>query len=166
MKKIAIVAVMALASSAFAQQVTEADFTGIYVGAQVGRNQSTEILVGGKDHRHTSVYPGLRIGQSTIYNNVLLGAEGFVDLHKTAATQSDFGLGVKAGKVFGDVLVFARLAVVGAWPSYRPNVGVGAEYKLDKNFSLTGLVSRDSSTDSGIKRENKNLAIGVNYYFR
>lgn len=29
MKKIAIVAVMALASSAFAQQVTEADFTGI-----------------------------------------------------------------------------------------------------------------------------------------
>jgi outer membrane immunogenic protein len=166
MKKIAILTAVVLASSAFAQQVTEADFVGIYAGAQMGRNQSSETLVSGKNHHHASGYPGLLLGQTTVYNGMLVGLEGFVDLHKTAATQSDFGLGVKAGQVFGDVLVFARLAVVGAWPSYRPNVGVGAEYKLDKNFSLTGLLSRDSSTDDGIKRENKNFAVGVNYYFR
>lgn len=165
MKKIAILAVMALASSAFAQKVTEADFTGIYGGAQIGRNHSSASMDGETD-KNSSAYPALVVGQSTVYNGMLVGVEGFADLHNKSATQRDFGLGLKAGKVFGDVLVYGRLAMVGAWPSYRPNVGVGAEYKLDKNLSLTALLSRDSSTDEGIKRQNSNMAVGVNYYFR
>ena len=119
MKKIAMLALMAMASSAFAQ-TTEADFAGFYVGAQVGSNHSDERLSGKATRKQDSLYPALVVGHNTAYNGVLYGVEAFADFHNKSTTYRDVGMGFKVGKVLGDVWVFARVGMPGAWPSVRP----------------------------------------------
>ena len=164
MKKITALALLALASSAFAQK-TEADFAGYYAGAQLGSNHSTE-MASGQETRKNSAYPGLVVGHNTAFNGVLYGVEGFADFHKKSTTGRDFGMGFKAGKVIADVLVFGRVGVTGRAPGYRPQVGVGAEYLIDKNISLSALVSHDHLSEPGIRRNNTSMAVGVNYHLR
>jgi outer membrane immunogenic protein len=164
MKKIAIVALMAMASGAFAQK-TEADFEGFYVGAQVGSNHSDERLSTQKTRKHDSIYPALVVGHNTAYNGVLYGVEAFADFHNKSTTQRDAGMGFKAGKVIGDVLVYARVGMTGSSPSVRPQLGVGAQYKLQNNLSLNALLSHDKTTDDNITRKNTSVAVGVNYHF-
>jgi hypothetical protein len=164
MKKIATLALLALASSAFAQRVTEADFAGYYVGAQLGANQSSSSA--NEDFKKSSIYPALVLGHNTAFEGMLYGVEAFADFHKKAATGRDFGLAFKAGKVIGDVLVYGRVGITGEHPSYRPQMGLVAEYKLNKNVALTGALTRDTTTDFDVKRTNTNLALGVNYYLR
>lgn len=164
MKKISILALLAVASTAFAQK-TEADFAGYYAGAQLGFNHSTEMKAG-KEHSKNSAYPGLVVGHNTAYNGVLYGVEGFADFHKKSSTGRDFGMGFKAGKVVGDVLVYGRLGVTGSEPSFRPQVGVGAQYLIDKNLSLSALVSHDHLNEQGIHRNNTSMAVGLNYHLR
>lgn len=164
MKKITALALLTLASSAFAQK-TEADFAGYYAGAQLGGNHSTEMKAG-KEFSKNSAYPGLVAGHNTAYNGMLYGVEGFADFHKKSTTGRDFGMGFKAGKVIGDVLVYGRVGVTGRAPGYRPQVGVGAEYLIDKNISLTALISHDHLSDQGVQRNNTSMAVGVNYHLR
>lgn len=164
MKKTAILAMMALAFSAFAQK-SEADFEGYFMGAQLGRNYS-KAMHGDDMTKHNEIYPGLIIGHSTAYHGVLYGVEGFADFHKNSVTGRDFGMAFKIGKAFGDVLVSGRAGITGRSPSFRPHFGLGIEYKLDKNLSLTGLITDDESSDEGVKRSNTNVVAGMNYYFR
>jgi len=164
MKKIATLALLVMASGAFAQK-TEADFAGFYVGAQAGFNHSEKSSPSQHARNHDSLYPALVVGHSTAYQGVLYGVEAFADFHNKSATNRDAGVSLKVGKVVGDVLVFTRLGVTGAWPSIRPQIGGGAQYKLSKDLSLTALLSHDRSTDNNIQRKNTSLAVGVNYHF-
>lgn len=163
-EKISILALLAVAYTAFAQK-TEADFAGYYAGAQLGFNHSTEMKVG-KEHSKNSAYPGHVVGHNTADNGVIYGVEGFADFHKKSSTRRDFGMGFKAGKVVGDVLVYGRLGVTGLAPSYRPQVGVGAEYLIDKNPSLNALLSHDHLNEQGIHRNNTSMAVDLNYHLR
>lgn len=164
MKKIVFLTLVLATATAFAQK-TEADFAGYYVGVQVGSNHANESVAEKEMRKHDSLYPALVMGHNTAYNGMLYGVEGFADFHNKSTTGRDAGMAFKAGKVLGDVLVFARVGMTGASPSVRPQLGAGAQYKLDKDFSLTALVTRDRTTDVGIKRQNTSVAIGVNYHF-
>ena len=160
MKYLAMIAAMGFASASFAQQ---ADFSGFYEGVQIGRNQSQALGLQPMDR--TSTYPGLIAGYSQVTGGNLLGVEAFADYHSKSTTGKDAGLGVRVGKVMGQFLVYGRVAVTGIKPSYRPQLGLGAEYKLDKHWALTAFVAQDKTTDGGIKRQNKNMTMGLNYYF-
>lgn len=116
--------------------------------------------------KHASVYPGLVVGHNTAFDGMLYGVEGYADFHKKSFSGRDFGMGFKVGKVVSNVLVFTRVGITGSSPSFRPQMALGAEYKLDKNLSLTGLISHDRTTDEGVTRQNNNLTVGVNYFFR
>lgn len=160
MKCIALIMVMGLTTAAHAQK---ADFSGFYEGLQVGRNESD--ASGLQQIQRTSTYPGFVAGYSYVTNDNLLGVEAFANYHKKSTTGKDAGVGLKVGRVMGSFLVFGRVAATGTWPSSRPQVGLGVEYKLDKNFALTAFASHDQTTDGGIKRQNKNTAVGLLYYF-
>lgn len=160
MKSIALMILMGLTTAAYAQK---ADFSGFYEGVRVGRNDSD--ASGLQQLQRTSTYPGLVAGYSYVVNDNLWGVEAFADYHNKSTTGKDAGVGLKVGRIIGNSLIFGRVAVTGIWPSYRPQVGLGVEYKLDKHFALTANASYDQTTDDGIKRQNKNLALGLNYYF-
>lgn len=160
MKNTSLISVLLLASSASAQTV---DFSGFYQGLQVGSNQSE--ATGLQTLSTSSTYPGLVAGYSMVSKGNLLGLEGFANAHHKSTTGKDAGLGLKVGRVFGPVLVYGRVAATGSWPSVRPQVGLGAEYKWDKHWALTVFTSRDQSSDAGIDRKNTNVALGLNYYF-
>lgn len=162
MKKSVLSIILAAATTAFAQ-VPTSDFTGFYAGAQVGSNHSKSTA---GDVSKTTTYPGLVIGYATEQQGLLVGVEAFADYHNDSTTYKDGGFGLKVGKVFSNVLVYGRVGTTGTWPSWRPQIGAGAEVKLNKNVGLYTFASRDKTTDSGITRENSSVAVGVNYYFR
>lgn len=159
MKKIALLASLVVVSAAQAQS---GNFSGFYGGAQVGINDSE--ARGASNLNKQSVYPGFVAGHNTHSQGVVVGAEVFANFHKKSATQNDLGLTFKVGKVVNNVLVYGRAGVVGRSPGYRPQVGVGAEYKLQKNISVSAVLTHDHDTTNGTRYKNNNLAVGVNYY--
>jgi outer membrane immunogenic protein len=163
MKKSTLAILLVASSAAFAQTPTS-DFTGLYAGVQVGTNHSKSSADSGISKRTN--YPGLVAGYAVEKEGILVGVEAFADYHNDSTTYKDAGFGLKVGKVFSNVLVYGRLGTTGTWPSWRPQMGVGAEVKVSKEVGLTAFVSRDKTTDSGIARENNSAAVGVNYYFR
>lgn len=162
MNKTLLSLLMLLASPAMAQ-VKLTDFTGYYGGIQLGLNHS--MSSGSAGVSKTSSYPGFVLGYATTQQDWLLGVEGFADVHHESTTHKDVGVGVKLGKVHSNTLWFARLGVTGTWPSWRPQLGAGAEFKLQQNVGLSILMSHDRSIDSGITRKNTSIAAGLNYYF-
>ena len=163
MKKHLLLACACLAASTFAQSVP-ADFSGVYVGAQVGHNHSES---SGASRRDVNVaYPGLVVGHNTLSNGVVVGVLAFADFHKKSTTGNDGGVAFKVGKVWGDVMVFGQAGVVGRSPGYRPQWGVGAEYKVQKNLSVLALATQDRDKSDQTSYSNRNLSVGINYYFR
>ena len=163
MKKTLISIFFALASSAFAQGATS-DFTGFYSGIQFGSNVSKSSANDGITK--TTTYPGVVVGYSAEQQGLLVGIEAFADYHTDSSTNKDGGFALKVGKVFSDVLVYGRVGTTGTWPSWRAQIGAGAETKLNKNVSLYTFLSGDKTNDNGVARENTSLSIGANYYFR
>jgi outer membrane immunogenic protein len=157
------ISLLAVAPTVLAQ-VSTSEFTGFYGGVQIGTNHSTSTEKGGVSKRTS--YPGLLVGYSSEMKGVLVGVEAFADYHNDSTTYKDGGFGIKVGKVVSDVLVYGRLGQTGTWPSWRTQVGIGAETKLNKNLSLNVIYSNDKSTHKEIRRENESLAVGVNYYYR
>ncbi len=161
MKKTLLSLLMVAASSVYAQNA--ADFSGYYVGAQFGSNQSKTTANGGASN--TSMYPGFVLGYTAAQQDLRFGVEAFADYHNDSSTYKDVGFGLKVGKVFSNVLIYGRLGTTGTWPSWRPQFGAGAEFKVDKNVTFNTFFSRDRTTDAGITRENSSIAFGLNYYF-
>lgn len=164
MKTTALFIALLVAGTTSAAQAQTSEFTGLYAGVQVGTNHSKSSANGGISKRTN--YPGLLAGFAFEEAGILIGVEAFADYHNDSTTYKDGGFGLKVGKVFSNVLVYGRLGTTGTWPSWRPQMGVGAEVKVSKEVGLTAFVSRDKTTDSGIARENNSAAVGVNYYFR
>ena len=151
------------AVSVSAQEASDV-YKGFYGGVQVGYNRSK--ATGDLQQKRSTIYPGLVAGYNHFTNNILLGVEAFADFHHGSTTYKDGGAGVRVGTVLDKTLLFARVGATGTWPSWRPQLGLGAEYMINQDWGLTGLITHDRSTDHGIRRTNTSLAVGVNYHLR
>ncbi len=163
MKIIALLALVALSTGTALAQSKPKDFLGYYEGVQVGNNRST-VTGPSMDTTSQSFYPSIVLGYNMMYSNMLVGIEGFADYQKNSTTGIVAGVTFKAGKIINHTLVYARAGVKGDSPSYRPQVGLGFEHPLNRDMTLSGIVTYDVIDMDGIKRTNNNVAVGLNFY--
>lgn len=181
-----------LASALLAMTAAHAsEFTGGYVGADVGRDNSSAVSQSGStaNAKAGSVYLpsasatglGLSAGYNWDINNIVLGVDGFYNqdsstthnLNSTNFASKVYGLDAKLGLPYGKWMPFVKLGAdhTASTNDLNPQAGrgvhsaVGLEYKFAPHWSAQAQYEvANAKTDPG-KIANKTTSIGVNYYF-
>ena len=180
---------LALAAALLTVSTAQAsEFSGGWLGMKVGQNRSD---VAGQG---TLAFPtfasksantyGFEGGYNWDVNSFLLGVDGFADFNQKATHAtvpagvtsygSDvYGLDVKMGLPSGNWLPYAKLGfgsargtgfgLVGS--STGAHLGLGVEYKFASHWSVAGEITNITGKSNGLKLNNTNATIGVNYYF-
>ena len=173
-KNIALPAALLAMTSAGAS-----DFTGSYVGVKVGSNRAdtSDGLVTSRENATTY---GLEGGHGWDMGKTMLGVDGFYDTnrekdHTPAAHYGStvYGLGLKLGLPLNSLMPYAKLGYahtsgtgsISNFGDNRLNGGLGLEYKFAPNWSMAGEWTTISPNSNGVKLNNDNFTIGVNYYF-
>ncbi len=188
MSTISIVLAAALLSMTAVQA---SEFSGGFLGAKVGSNRSDVAGAGTVALPTYSAVSANTYGFEGGYNwdmgtNFLVGLSAFADfnqkkVHATAPAAvntgnygSDvYGLDVKLGLPSGNWLPYAKLGYGSARATggvltgtyAGAHLGLGVEYKFASHWSLAGEYTTTSGKNNGLKLNNNNLTIGVNYYF-
>lgn len=137
------------------------DFSGSYVGANIGNDHSTKSFSPSKNVD----YLGLAGGHNWDKGGVVLGVNGFVDFHRNAYSDQDYGLDGKLGLPNGRWMPYVKLGWAGSDPGDRTHGGLGVEYKLSSDWSVAGEWTTDKKGVNGTDYKNSNFSIGLNYYF-
>ena len=156
----------------------ESRFDGGWVGGNVGFNRSNL-----NDFKARSALAfGIEEGYTWKVALLQLGMFGSFEVNNTATgpvnySSSTIVIGTKLGLPMGKWLPYGKLALARTNGSdAAENIGVshayqaiGLEYKLDDSWSIAGQYAR-SSGDTKIegiinKLNNRNLTIGLNYYW-
>lgn len=164
--------------------VQASEFSGGWIGAKVGNNRSDVSAVPAFNAKDANTY-GFEAGYNWDMGGFLLGVDGFADFNqKTTHTTSVpaafanygtdvYGLDAKLGLPSGNWLPYAKLGygsvrgtgVSLAGSASGAHLGLGVEYKFAPHWSVAGEYTNISSKSNGIKVNNNNLTIGINYYF-
>ncbi len=177
MKKTLSVLSVSLIAALTTGTVAAGEFDGGWLGAKVGSNQSS---VTGYDTKRATTY-GLEGGYNWNMGGYLLGVDGFADSSNKAGHNpapynygsSAYGLDMKLGIDGGSWLPYAKVGYArtdgtgdaGAIGGSGVHLGLGVEYKFASNWSLAGEYTSASAKTGGLKLNNNNLTLGLNYYF-
>jgi OOP family OmpA-OmpF porin len=180
---------IALAAALFSVSVVQAsEFSGGWIGAKIGSNRSDVAGAGTVafptfSSKSANTY-GFEAGYNWDINSFLLGVDGFADFNQKATHATVpvgntnygtdvYGLDVKLGLPSGHWLPYAKLGygssrgtgfgLLGS--ATGAHLGLGVEYKFAPHWSVAGEFTSISGKASGLKVNNNNLTIGVNYYF-
>ena len=158
--------------------VQASEFSGGWLGAKLGANRSN---LTSYDKQNGNTY-GAEAGYGwDVGSNFLLGVNGFFDKNASEAHNpgpvnfgsKDYGLDAKLGLPYGNWIPYAKLGygrtngngAASSFGASGPQMGVGVEYKFAPSWSLAGEYTSTSGKTNGIKLENNNLTLGINYYF-
>jgi len=173
---------IALAAALLSMSAAQAsEFAGGFLGLKAGQNRSDRTSVAAKN---ATTY-GFEGGYNWDVNSFLLGVGGFADYnqkatHATAISGTfanygtdAYGLDAKLGLPLGNWLPYAKLgygSMRGTGVSLQgsangAHVGLGVEYKFASHWSVAGEYTNMSSSSNGIRVNNDNFTVGLNYYF-
>jgi OOP family OmpA-OmpF porin len=175
MKKSTLSMVLTAALLSTAAQAGE--FDGSWLGGKVGSNRSD---VTGLDSKRATTY-GVEGGHNWNMGSFLLGVDGFVELNDKKAHNPGavsygsgaYGVDLKLGFPAGKWLPYAKLGYVRTESTgfiakiedEDAHLGLGVEYKFAPKWSVTGEYTDASARSATQKLNNRNLTIGLNYYF-
>lgn len=177
--------VVALSAALLSMSVSQAsEFAGGFIGLKAGDNRSDISSVPAMAAKNATTY-GLEGGYNWDMNSFLLGVDAFADFNQKAnhattipATFANYGtdvygLDAKLGLPSGNWMPYAKLGygslkatgtgLLGT--SSGAHFGLGVEYKFAPHWSVAGEYTNISGKSNGIKVNNNNLTLGVNYYF-
>lgn len=156
------------------------EFSGGRIGAKAGTNRAD---ITGVSAGSASTY-GFEGGYNWDIKNILLGIDGFVDFNQKAAHGNNLGttttygsdvsgVDLKLGLPTGKWLPYAKVGYgSNKWTgsgltgsAAGTHMGLGVEYKFAPAWSAAGEYTSMSGSASGLKSNNNNFTIGVNYYF-
>jgi outer membrane protein OmpA-like peptidoglycan-associated protein len=140
-----------------AAAVEASQFSGGYLGVDVGQNTSSQTSLADK----TEIYPGLKAGYNKDIGKFLLGAELFGDVHSSSYTKDDAGLDARLGLPMNNWMPYLKLGVVGTAPGSRSHSGLGLEYSLSDRWSINA----EYTTDKKDAYKNNNIVFGINGFF-
>jgi outer membrane immunogenic protein len=155
------------------------DFSGAYVGGDLGVNRSSTTGTPTTSAKESASY-GLSGGYGWNLGSTMLGVEGYVDsnqstTHDPAAQYGSraYGLGLKIGVPIDSLMPYAKLGYdrttgTGDLSSFSANsarTGLGLMYKISPNWSVEGEVSTSAPSMSGLKLKADSLSFGLNYHF-
>jgi Outer membrane protein beta-barrel domain len=178
MKKIMAVAALAGMVTAAGNAAAE-DFSGAYVGGDVGVNRSSTSGSNTTSSSNSASY-GLSGGYGWNLGSTFLGVEGYVDsnqqaTHSPAAQYGSnaYGLGLKIGVPIDSLMPYARLSYdrtsgTGDLSGFNTNgtsTGLGLMYKFAPSWSVEGEVSTVSPSMNGLKLKADSFSFGLNYHF-
>ncbi len=169
---------IALAAALLGMTAAQAsEFDGGWIGGKLGSNSSSAT---GVDTKSATAY-GLEGGYNWNMGNILLGVDGFADsngkaTHNPGAVNYGsraYGLDAKLGLPSGNWLPYAKLGyartngngAAGAIGSGDAHLGLGVEYKFAPHWSVAGEYTTASAKTAGVKLNNNNFTLGINYYF-
>ena len=173
---------IALAAALLSMSAAQAsEFAGGFLGLKAGQNRSDRTSVAAKN---ATTY-GFEGGYNWDVNSFLLGVGGFADYNQKATHATAipgtfanygtdaYGLDAKLGLPLGNWLPYAKLgygSMRGTGVSLQgsangAHVGVGVEYKFASHWSVAGEYTNISASSNGIKVNNDNFTVGLNYYF-
>jgi OOP family OmpA-OmpF porin len=184
---------MALTASLLSISAVQAgEFSGGWLGAKVGSNRSdiagaATAAIPTANSKTANTY-GIEGGYNwDMSSNFLLGVDGFADFNQksthTATTATGalnygsdvYGMDVKLGLPSGNWLPYAKLGYgssrltggVATGSGSGAHLGLGVEYKFAPQWSVAGEYTTisDKFNNNTQKLRNKNLTIGLNYYF-
>lgn len=182
MKKssIAIALAAALLGMATAQA---SEFDGLYIGGKLGVNRSDISGANTASKEDVETF-GFEEGYNWDMGKFLVGGDFYADFNqKTDRTNvsvysgsTTLGLDLKLGLPNGSWMPYAkagwaRVTGTGVFPASQfkytndLHLALGVEYKLAPRWSITGELSSAASRVNGSKLDNKNLTVGLNYYF-
>ena len=175
---------LALAAALLTVSTAQAsEFSGGWLGLKVGQNRSDINGLSSAAAKSANTY-GFEGGYNWDVNSFLLGVDGFADFNQktthvtgpvpgTANYGSDvYGLDMKLGLPSGNWLPYAKLgygsargtgALTGSYAG--AHLGLGVEYKFAPHWSVAGEYTNTSGKNNGLKLNNNNFTIGLNYYF-
>lgn len=178
MKKSTMIVLAAALLSVSAGYASE--FSGGRIGAKAGTNRAD---ITGVSAGSATTY-GFEGGYSWDIKNVLLGIDGFVDFNQKAVHGNSFGttttygsdvsgVDLKLGLPKGKWLPYAKVGYgSNKWTgagltgsAAGTHMGLGVEYKFAPSWSAAGEYTAMTGSASGLKSNNNNFTIGVNYYF-
>ena len=142
-------------------QVQASEFNSGYIGAKIGYNKNTPI----SKNSSNKIYPGVELGYTRDVGKVVLGVDAFLDSHPESITGKDYGADIKFGIPLGNFMPFLKLGSAGSAPGPRTHAGIGFEYKFSRDFSIVLEGTTDNYTKFKVDRENRNVSLGINYYF-
>ena len=160
---------IALAAALLSMSAAQAsEFAGGFLGLKAGQNRSDRTSVAAKN---ATTY-GFEGGYNWDVNSFLLGVGGFADYNQKAThataipgTFANYGTdayGLDAKLGYGSMRgtgVSLQGSANGA------HVGLGVEYKFASHWSVAGEYTNMSSSSNGIRVNNDNFTVGLNYYF-
>ena len=173
---------IALAAALLSMSAAQAsEFAGGFLGLKAGQNRSDRTSVAAKN---ATTY-GFEGGYNWDVNSFLLGVGGFADYNQKATHATAipgtfanygtdaYGLDAKLGLPLGNWLPYAKLgygSMRGTGVSLQgsangAHVGLGVEYKFASHWSVAGEYTNISASSNGIKVNNDNFTVGLNYYF-
>lgn len=164
--------------------VQASEFGGMYIGGKTGMNRSDISGVANVAGKSTQTF-GFEEGYNWDMESFLVGGSFFADFNqKTTHTavpdlyygSSTIGLDLKLGLPGSNWMPYAKLgwarvSGLGVFPAsqfkYTNNLhlGLGVEYKFAPNWSVAGELTTAASNVNGSKLDNRNITIGLNYYF-
>lgn len=167
----------ALLAALVAMNAQASEFDGGWIGGKIGSNRSN---VTGVDTQGATTY-GAEGGYNWNMGGFLLGVDGFIDSNDKATHNplavnygsSAYGVDAKLGIDAGNWMPYAKLGyaqtdgngAAGAIGGSDVHLGLGVEYKFAPNWSVAGEYTTASAKTGGVKLNNNNLTIGINYYF-
>ncbi|MDD5611959.1 MAG: OmpA family protein [Gallionella sp.] len=177
--------VVALAAALLTMSAAQAsEFAGGYLGLKAGQNRSDVSAVPSFAGKNATTF-GLEGGYNWDINSFLLGVSAFADFNQKATHATSvpatfanygtdvYGLDAKLGLPSGNWLPYAKLGYGSArgtglslaGSGSGAHLGLGVEYKFASHWSVAGEFTNISAKNNGIKVNNNNLTIGLNYYF-
>lgn len=157
--------------------VQAGEFDGVWLGAKLGYNQSD---LSGLDKKSATAF-GLEGGYNWNMDSYLVGLSGFADLNGKATHNPGLvnygsrtiGLDGKLGLPMGAWLPYAKLGYArtagnggaSGISGSGAHLGLGAEYKLMPNLSVSGEYGNASAKTGAVRLNNNNFTLGINYYF-
>ncbi len=171
-----VLAAAAVAAGLAMSSAAAADFYGAYVGGKLGYNRSGTSVT---SHDGSTTY-GLEGGYGWELGGTALGVNAFYDANQQA-THTPFaqygsrmyGLGLKVGIPVESLMPYAKLGYgrtqgTGSLANFNANSarsGVGIEYKVAPNWSIAGEWAAASPSMNGLRFDEDNFTLGMNYYF-
>lgn len=155
------------------------DFSGAYVGGDVGANRSS---TSGALNTPAATSPsyGVEGGYGWNVGSTFLGVEGFVDAsqqtsHAPGADygSSAYGLGLKIGVPLDALMPYATLGYdhtrgtgsLSGFSGGSKRGGLGLMYKFAPSWSVEGEWSLTTPAMNDVKLRTNNFSLGVNYHF-
>ncbi len=179
MRKIPAAIVIGLALLVAAGHAAAGDFSGGYLGGDVGANRSSTSGLMTTPAANAASY-GLDGGYGWNVGSTVLGVEGFVDANQQASRASgtaygsnDYGLGLKIGLPMDALMPYATVgygrtrgtgALAGVSSGSRHG-GLGLMYKFAPSWSLEGEWSMATPAQNDVKLRTNNFSFGLNYHF-